>query len=443
MYSDDIAVVQQARQALQEGEPQKAFRIFRPLLRYSGKDWERKDFVEAWGIFAEIAVVLAGEEFANFVRAVVLNPEDVRALYDLGYQLIEQNLPDLAATALAQAHALAPDSPGVLNELVSALEHLGLNMEACRFLQARPAVLQRTYMSRYLLAFNAIMSGDLETPRGLLPSLQQEPYEHRDELAGRIASMLARADAIKGVSPLDQQDLRGWHYVLTGAFLLHLSPYGFDEGMNGRYAFVQDTPALCLEGIQRLESVLGEMGISVPRVFALPERGSSILAHALAQRLQVPLVPWGEEGRTEPGLIVAYDLSMLEVPTLVSITYHRSGQMLWSHAACWTDPFPMTADFTTFLYQVNHAPWESQMRVDPGTQEMVNSESDERDAAVIAAELLQAEVEQEALQDLPALQALVRAAAGAYGAVIPAALSTEGRRQQLWDSSPVKSSRFL
>ncbi|GHO57389.1 hypothetical protein [Ktedonobacter robiniae] len=88
--------------------------------------------MEAWSVFAEIAAALAGEEFANFVRAVVRNPEDVRALYDLGYQLIEQELPDLAATALAQAHAQAPDSPGVLNELVSALEHLGLNAEACR-----------------------------------------------------------------------------------------------------------------------------------------------------------------------------------------------------------------------------------------------------------------------------------------------------------------------
>jgi hypothetical protein len=325
---------------------------------------------------------------------------------------------------------------------VSALEHLGLNAEACRLLQARPAVLQRNYMSRYLLAFNAIMSGDLETPRGLLPSLQQEPYEHRDEFAGRIASMLACADAIKGVSSLDQQDLRGWHYVLTGALLLHLSPHGFDEGMNGRYAFVQDTLALCLEGIQRLEAVLGEMGISVPRVFALPERGSAILAQALAQRLQVPLVPWSEEGQTEPGLIAAYDLSVLEVPTLVSITPHRPGQILWSHAACWTKGFPLAADFTTFLYQVNHAPWESQMRVDPETREIVNSEPDTREVAIIAAELLQTRIEQEALQDLPKLQALTQTVTGAHGSAITAGLRTEGRRQRLWDSSPVKSSRF-
>ncbi|GHO87387.1 hypothetical protein [Dictyobacter formicarum] len=442
MHNDDMILLQQARQALQQGNPQEAFRIFRPVLRYSGKTWEQSDFVEAWSVFAEISTNLASEEFTNFVHAVIRNPEDVQALYNLGYQLFEQRLHDLAATALARAHALAPDSPGILNELASALEAMSMNAEACRLLQARPEVVQHNYLSRYLLAFNAIMSSDLETPRRLLESLQQEPNDHREELAGRIATMLARADAIKDVSSLDQQDLRGWHYVLTGAFLLHLSPYGFDEGMNGRYAFVQDTLGLCLEGILRLAAALKEIGISVPRVFALPERGSTILAQALALKLQVPLVYWSNEGQTEPGLIAAYDLNLLEGPILVSLRQHHPGQVLWSHATCWTEAFPLTADFTTFFYQVNHAPWESQMRVDHDARQMVHSQPDERDAASIAAELLQAQVENEALEDLPKLQALAKAAATAHGAAIPAALSTKGLRQMLWDSSPVKSSRF-
>ncbi|GER89045.1 hypothetical protein KDW_32070 [Dictyobacter vulcani] len=446
MHNNDMTALQQARQALEQGNPQEAFQIFHPILSYSGKTWERSDFVETWSVFAEISAILAGEEFTKFVHAVVRHPEDVQALYNVGYQLFEQGLPDLAATALARAHALDPDSADVLNELVSALETMGMNAEACRLLQARPEVVQHNYLSRYLLAFNAIMSRDLETPRNLLASLQQGSYEHREELAGRIASMLARADAIKDVSSLDQQDLRGWHYVLTGAFLLHLSPYGFDEGMNGRYAFVQDTRDLCLEGILRLVAALKEMDISVPRIFALPERGSTILAQALALKLHVPLVYWSDEGHTEPGLIAAYDLSLLDGPTLVSLRQHHPGQVLWSHATCWTESFPFTADVTTFLYQVNHAPWESQMRVNPETKQVENTQPDEHDAAIIAAGLLQTQVNNEALEDVPKLQALVKTAATTHGAVLPAALSTQGRRQQLWIAHPSRvhvSHRFL
>jgi hypothetical protein len=43
------------------------------------------------------------------------------------------------------------------------------------------------------------------------------------------------------VTSLDRQDLRGWHYVLTGGVLGSLSPYGFDVGMTGRWAYVSDS----------------------------------------------------------------------------------------------------------------------------------------------------------------------------------------------------------
>src|SRR5258708_13714115 len=113
--------------------------------------------------------------------------------------------------------------------------------------------------------------------------------------------MLKRAGCLFGIKLTDRRDLRGWHFVLTGGLLLHLSPHGFDEGMNGRYAFVQDSGALCLEGIQRLRAVLDTLKCTVPRVFELPERSSAILAHAVAQLLHCPLVPWPEIGSTQEG----------------------------------------------------------------------------------------------------------------------------------------------
>jgi len=47
------------------------------------------------------------------------------------------------------------------------------------------------------------------------------------------------------VTSLDRQDLRGWHYVLTGGILASLSPYGFDDGMTGRWAYLSDSVSRC------------------------------------------------------------------------------------------------------------------------------------------------------------------------------------------------------
>jgi hypothetical protein len=57
--------------------------------------------------------------------------------------------------------------------------------------------------------------------------------------------MLARAGIAHAVTSLDRQDLRGWHYVLTGGILASLSPYGFDDGMTGRWAYLSDSVSRC------------------------------------------------------------------------------------------------------------------------------------------------------------------------------------------------------
>src|SRR5262249_55251727 len=151
---------------------------------------------------------------------------------------------------------------------------------------------------------------------------------------------------------------RGWHFVLTGGLLLHLSPYGFDV-MRGRYAFVQDSEATCLEGIRRLEAVLGALELGPPRVLVLEDRASAILGHAAAEVLRLPVASWPSD---EPGLIVAYDLASLG--DLQSLREYRPGQILWGHASCWTEVQPVAADFVTFLHQQNRPIGGPRLKVD-------------------------------------------------------------------------------
>src|SRR4029078_12210492 len=110
--------------------------------------------------------------------------------------------------------------------------------------------------------------------------------------APRIEGYLARADAARGHAPLDATDLRGWHFVLTGGLLLHISPHGFDEGMRGRYAFVPDSPATCFEGIRRVALVLDALDHRPERVLAPADRASAILAPATAIALNLPNQAW-------------------------------------------------------------------------------------------------------------------------------------------------------
>jgi len=72
--------------------------------------------------------------------------------------------------------------------------------------------------------------------------------------------MLARAGIARAVTSLDRQDLRGWHYVLTGGVLGRLSPYGFDAGMTGRWAYVSDSVEDCAAALRRLRLILDAAG---------------------------------------------------------------------------------------------------------------------------------------------------------------------------------------
>jgi hypothetical protein len=443
----------EALEALLGQDARKAFATFRPVLQYPGAPELEQParWTEAWELFARMAASISGEELAGIVRQAAREERNVQALYNLGYQLIEQSLHDIAATVLLRAHRLVPQEAPVLAELVSALESMGAHTEATRLLRAQPQLIQGHFMCRYLLAYNAIMSGDLDEPRRLVLGLevlltrsgaQGEQAAAFAAMAERIRHMLARAEALQGVTPLDLRDLRGWHFVTTGGVLLHLSPHGFEEGMTGRYAFVQDGGSTCLEGIRRVEAVLAEARRKPQRVFVLPDRESAILAHATARVLGAPMEPWPEQGSDAPGLIVAYDLASLETPLLVTLQQHRPGQVLWSHATPWTQEPPFAADLTTFLYQENTSPWGARLRFNPESQQVEPSPPAEGTVEALAEGIVSARLEDRALEDVPTLTKLVGAMASLEGGAAGGLFREEGYRRRNLTDSPVKSSRF-
>ena len=425
--------LQQARQALAQNDPRQAFAQLRWCFRDPALLDDDALFGDCLKCLWEIGERLGAQVLVGAVRAALADPTDPPMLYDLGYQLLEHGIADAAACVLMRCHHLAPGDEGVVTELVSALDCQGHYEECCAVLRSEPELLEESFVCRYLLAFSSIMRADLDSARKLLPRLTARSNEDEAAMGARIEAMLARADEIKGACSLGPQDLRGWHYVLTGGILLHLSPYGFDEGMHGRSGLVQDSYHRCHSGILRLVEVMAALDLHFDRIFAAADRDSQILAAAASRLLELPLDTL--TAHSGPGLRIAYDLRTVDRASFAALSAHAPGQLFYAHSACWTDPPPFAPDVLDHLYQSQLTPWGARRSVDAAGN-AVEIPADERPVEEIAGDIVHAGEDQSADEELTRLLAEPARTRGA------AAFKTAGPREPLWVEGPVKSSRF-
>ena len=429
--------VREALLLLNDNDPESAFRRLRFVFSDRGIAQDPDRLFEAIGLLARIGARMLDERFSTPLEAAVAEPTSVSALFDAGYSAFEYGLFDVSVCLLSRAHALAPGQEKVVSELVAALEESGDNLAACQVLQAEADLLKRSFLCRYLLAFNAILAANLPLARATFEKLGAPEDETSSFLAGRIRAMLNRVDALLPLAGLTDKDLRGWHFVSTGGALLHLSPYGYDEGMQGRYAFTQDSFARCRHTLLLLMKLVEAWGLEPERILAPADRDSRILATAASRLFQLPLHDYG--AAAGPGLIVAFDLSALSETTPRDLLFHRPGQVLFAHACCWTDPPACAPDAAGFLYQNHQTAWGERLQADPAGGVVRIPDLNET-VEVLAEKILSAELDAElgGLDD-PEQLALH------WAAMRQTAELTLGdqRRSNLWRGSPVKSSRFL
>ncbi|WP_369166807.1 tetratricopeptide repeat protein [Streptomyces sp. R28] len=423
-----------AWEALDEGDVPGALR----QLRHGTDDLP---LGEVALVVARAAGAAGFEDLHEAAGALAARPEKARALYDFGYACIERGVPSLAIPALRGALNQAPASVAVLRELVSAYEREGRHREATDLLAARESGLT-DWPDRYLLVFNALMSGDLALARRQHARLSDPDDAMWLPTQARQGRMLERAASAEPVSPLDRGDLRGWQYVIGGTLLGSMSPYGFDAGMAGRYAWLQDSHDQCLRGLLRLKTVLDAAGVRPTSVSLLPDRSSRILGLAAAELLQLPAEPFTPD--REDTVVVAYDLNDVAAadggPDIIGGLFERApGQVLHEHASNWTDPPVVTADSVALLHQSATAPWEGQLRADDdGSVE--RGAPDDRPEREIAADILAGDASpdegdgQTPADGAEALTDFVTAVRGSW---------LRGDRAGLTSSGPVVSSRFL
>jgi hypothetical protein len=415
------------------GDDRTAFERLRAAFGWpDGKAIPAADLPRWLELLAELATRRGAGSLAELAGAAVRDPDSPDRLYDLGYALIDAGAPAIAAVVLWHCLALVGDSEEVVCELISALESALAYRDAVAVLEDHAALRARSFMCQYLYAFNAAMAGRLDTTRAAFAELTADSPE-TTELRDTIAGILERADRVAAVCPLDVRDLRGWHYVLTGGLLAYQSPYGFDEPMHGRFAWLGDSLPRIASGIARLAELVAPLAL--PCVYAPPGRDHEIVARATAQRLGLPIAPWPAVGVPAPGLIVMYDLADLPSADIARLVQRRPDQIVFAHASPWTSDSPLAPDLTTLLYQTLVPPWAAHAIVDPDSQRISEAAADDRPVEVIAAELA-------ASAELPVDELAADQPARWSALIAQVWPPAPGTRSRLWAGGPVPSSRF-
>ena len=406
------------------------------VLRHLRFTADAQPIADVARIVGRVASISGFDDLVSASAALAVAPEKPQALFDYGYACIERGVSYLAIPALSAALRQVPDSPVLLTELVTALEDEGRHAEAVAVLTERDGDL-RAWPDRYLLVFNALMAGDLDRATANFDMLPVPDDEGWLPARDRVQRMLDRAAAARAVSRLDHQDLRAWHFVLTGGVLATLSPYGFEAGMTGRYAYLQDSVARCAHGLHRLRTILDASGRRPEAVSLLADRSSRILGLAAAELLGVQAEPFAAD-RTDT-VVVAYDIGEIDGELAALLRDRAPGQVLFEHATCWTAPPVVSPDVSTLLSQVITAPWGERLRVESdGSAERVPA--DARPEEEWAAEILSADPapdtgDGETPPDPD--EVLTAFVAGVRDRWLI------GPRDQVRSSGPVPSSRFL
>ncbi len=420
------------------------------LLRYLRADGDALPLGEVAALAAGAGRLAGFDDLAQAAAAVAAGGfgpgagDEVAALFLFGYSCMEHGIGYLAIRPLARALELAPGYGPVLSELVSALEQQGQHARAVAVLEDHERVAELGWQHRFLYVYNAIMAGRLDKAAegfGRLPEPEDPAWGPARE---KVRRMLARAGTARGVTPLDDQDLRGWHYVLTGGVLTGLSPYGFGAGMTGRWGYVVDSAQSCAAALARLRLILDAAGALPDCVALLPDRSSRILGAAAATVLGLPVADFDPGDPAPRQLVVAYDLRGVDSEAVAALRWRVPGQILFERATCWTEPPGVSADISGLLAQVVVAPWDGKPRAFEGGDGY--GPDDDRRVEIIAAEIARTAPEHDPGDGgTPSdpdenLRWFVDAVMGGRerdGGWL------SGLREHVPDSGPVPSSRFL
>jgi len=438
------SVIEQVEELIISSEYEKALSSLLTILSYPSRpnDWEK-----CWALAGQIVEKLGYTESSKDLFTVSINPDDSQAVLDLALNLYEQKQHGLALTLLFHLEVEMSADPNFIAEISVNLENLMLHKDAAEFLKKHQYQHSDSFFINYLLCFNLIMSGQWKDTRLDINALNKLVDDENDQYKMEvIQGFLSRTKALAGSNKMDLKDLSAWHTAINGGALLNISPYGFNEGMNGRYAMIQDSYELCMTSILKVEKLLIGTEKNITTVAFFPDRSSEVLATAAGLHLGLPTIPLTKAG--DNTLVVVYSTQVqMSEEQLIFFRDHRPNQVFWEHASNWLSPFPFCPDISSYLCQFNTAPWEEKNSIDPKSRETIKVSADKAKASELAKKILACSSQKNILnpKDIKGQKStedIILANKKLPETFLPGLLRKTGLRHQFHKGSPVTSSYF-
>jgi len=338
-----------------------------------------------------ICRLLGSAEDAELFEELAARPDDGDAQYALGFRLVDEGRPEVAAALLARSLASQPGSPEIRRELAYARLQAGDFagcLRALAPLQDDPALAEREQLDVLLLSAEAALCSGrrdvaqdfLRTAEDLLPDDDQR--ERLDALHAMIGRSL-RWPSLTGLG------LREWHFIQHAGVILKTAGGFFEDGSRqGRYDVLDLRLDMVAFLLQRLADLLARLGLEHEVVIPTSPVAAP-LAHALALRLGVGVAEDVSQRNGRPALLVA--ANALEFgPLTAGLATHRAELRLFALNLDWERDAPVFPEVAGVLARRVLLPWETRYSLDPKTGQMRELPGDERPAAEIGAELFAA-----------------------------------------------------
>lgn len=430
--------LRQARKSLKKGDTEAAGQQLRLVFYDLNLAQSKKDLTTALTIFRECLTRSNHATDQELYAASTTDANDIQGLYDFAVMLgLNGHFRFAACIALRLRTLYRPDRK-VSEMLIHFLVQEFRFEDALNWARADCPQFRECYYLQYLFGFSALMCAHLDEAYSACRFMQEAVTADEEDmqLMHAFQGMLCRVKEIECATSLSMQDLRGWHYVITGGLLLDTSPP--DHDMNGRYSILinEDIYSFLRLGLERLKIATELLQIRSSRILLPAEPGSRALGLAAAQVLDWPVETW--DGAIQEGMVVAVNPYDLDETGSKTLSEHHSGQLFYCHSECWTRPSSFTPDFLTSLVQAYSAPWGDFY----SEGEVIRKFADAHDSSTedLAYKISNADFEDDSahqLQDVAEIKR-VATAIGDYAAF----RLTSGKRLMSYPG-PVASSEFI
>lgn len=377
----------------------KALKLIRDLLQFPKEIEDAAELKTVLDLLTKSFGQTSNDQLQQACQILSKDIANMDAFYKLGFILTARQYPEIASAVLAYAVKQAPNNLPVLHELVAALEMQGLYAPALSSLKNANGT---DFTTRYLLAFNTLMTGDIDEALNIGKTLKSDSASS-DVMLKKWHAIFARVRAVEGVTSLDRSDYRGWHFILTGGLLLHLPDPA--KHMYGQYESLEDSESLIKEGIYRLCSIFDLWKFKVPKILSFDNPESHRLGLAFSSTLGIP-----EKTVVSPkeaGLFVVYDHSNVINEVMDGISKHSNSMLFYCHASQFNREYKVAPDFTNLMYTWLVSPWERHT-IFPHRPDLPTSPPTENDQE-LAKRIVSAEIDKNNLIDLTSLLNLAEA----------------------------------